>query len=76
MHARQVTEFTVEQYLAVESVSVERHEYLDGVILAMAGGSTRHSYCAQSVGTALGVRLAPAEPDGARRGAVEVDGGV
>ncbi len=58
MHARQVTEFTVEQYLAIESVSLERHEFLDGVILAMAGGSMRHSYCAKSVGIALGVRLA------------------
>src|SRR6187401_1273750 len=58
MHARQVTEFTVEQYLALESVSTEKHEFVNGVILAMAGGSRRHSYCAQSVGNALGNRLA------------------
>lgn len=28
--------FTVQQYLALERTSQERHEYLDGVIFAMA----------------------------------------
>lgn len=58
MHARQVIEFTIEQYLALESVSLEKHEYLNGVILAMSGGSIPHSAVCQSVGMALGNRLA------------------
>jgi Uma2 family endonuclease len=31
--------FTVDLYLAIERVSAERHEYIDGVIYAMAGES-------------------------------------
>jgi Uma2 family endonuclease len=34
---RQPYRFTVEEYLAFERASEERHEYLDGVIYAMAG---------------------------------------
>src|SRR5207245_2572563 len=32
--------FTVEEYLAFERASEERHEYLDGVIYAMAGSAS------------------------------------
>jgi Uma2 family endonuclease len=35
--------WTVEQYLTRERASSERHEYLDGVIVAMAGASARHN---------------------------------
>jgi Uma2 family endonuclease len=34
--------FTVDQYLAIERASPERHEYIDGVIYAMAGESPNH----------------------------------
>lgn len=34
--------FTVEEYLAIERASEERHEFLDGQILAMAGESGAH----------------------------------
>jgi Uma2 family endonuclease len=34
--------YTVEEYLALERESEERHEYLDGQIYAMAGESTQH----------------------------------
>ena len=34
--------FTVGQYLAIERKSHERHEYLDGVVYAMAGESGEH----------------------------------
>ncbi len=34
--------FTVAQYLAIERKSKERHEFLDGVIYAMAGESGEH----------------------------------
>jgi putative restriction endonuclease len=33
---------TVEEYLAIERKSEERHEYLDGLIYAMAGESPEH----------------------------------
>src|SRR5262245_211130 len=39
---RQPYRFTVEEYLAFERASDERHEYLDGVIYAMAGESPKH----------------------------------
>ncbi len=34
--------FTIDEYLAFERASDERHEYLDGVIYAMAGESPNH----------------------------------
>ena len=37
---RQPYRFTVEEYLAFERASEERHEYLDGVIYAMAGSAS------------------------------------
>lgn len=40
--ARQPYRFTVEEYLTFERASDERHEYLDGVIYAMAGESPDH----------------------------------
>ncbi len=35
--------YTVEEYLALERESEERHEYLDGQIYAMAGESVQHA---------------------------------
>ena len=35
--------FTVEEYLAMERKADERHEYLDGIIYAMAGESDAHA---------------------------------
>jgi Uma2 family endonuclease len=34
--------YTVEEYLALERDSLDRHEYLDGEIYAMAGESLSH----------------------------------
>jgi Uma2 family endonuclease len=60
MRARQVTtHFTPEQYLAIEAVSEDRHELLDGQIYAMAGGSRAHSLVCQNVGIALAGALRP-----------------
>ncbi len=43
--------FTVAEYLAQERQSEERHEYLDGVIYAMAGESPEHgTICTNLVG--------------------------
>lgn len=35
--------YTIEEYLRIESDSSQRHEYYDGEIIAMAGGSPEHS---------------------------------
>lgn len=43
--------YTVEEYLALERESQERHEYLDGLIYAMAGESLEHGeICTNLVG--------------------------
>jgi Uma2 family endonuclease len=39
----QLRRYTVEEYLALERASEERHEYLDGEIFAMAGESPAHA---------------------------------
>ena len=40
--------FTVEEYLAFERASAERHEYLDGVIYAMAGSASPQAMAGES----------------------------
>lgn len=42
-----------EEYLAAESSGTTKHEWLDGVVYAMAGGSLEHSRLAGNVHTAL-----------------------
>ena len=46
------------EYLALEEVSSERHQYLDGEVFAMTGGTFNHSAIAGNVHTALSIRLA------------------
>ncbi len=48
-----VNHFTVAEYVAIEAVSTERHEFWFGKIYAMAGGSLEHSLVAQQVGSQL-----------------------
>src|SRR5215510_13636992 len=50
---RQPYRFTVEEYLAFERASDERHEYLDGVIYAMAGESPDHGRICMNLGATL-----------------------
>jgi Uma2 family endonuclease len=45
---RQPYRFTVEEYLAFERASDERHEYLDGVIYAMAGSASPQAMAGES----------------------------
>ena len=45
--------YTYEEYLAYERDSQLKHEYDDGEILAMAGGSRRHNALALRVGAAV-----------------------
>ena len=45
------------EYLEVERGSAHRHEFLDGVVVAMAGGSDEHNAIAGRLAMLLGVRL-------------------
>jgi Uma2 family endonuclease len=54
---RQPYRFTVEEYLAFERASEERHEYLDGVIYAMAGESPDHGRICMNLAAALVLQL-------------------
>ncbi|HWU90988.1 MAG TPA: Uma2 family endonuclease [Kofleriaceae bacterium] len=48
---------TYAEYLAIEQQSPHRHELIDGVIVAMAGGSDEHNAIAGRIAMLLGVRL-------------------
>jgi Uma2 family endonuclease len=49
--------YTVEEYLALERVSEERHEYLDGQIYAMAGESPEHGDICANLVIVIGAQL-------------------
>jgi Uma2 family endonuclease len=49
--------YTVEEYLALERASEERHEYLDGEIYAMAGESPDHGTICMNIGGQLYAQL-------------------
>ena len=48
---------TYADYLVTEQNSDSRHEFIDGVIVAMAGGSDEHNAIASRFATLFGVRL-------------------
>jgi Uma2 family endonuclease len=48
---------TIEEYLALEREAEERHEYLDGVLYAMAGESPEHADISTNIIIALGPQL-------------------
>ncbi len=48
---------TPEEYLAYDRASEERHEYVDGEIFAMSGGTREHSLIGQNVTRELGSAL-------------------
>ncbi|TMQ14296.1 MAG: hypothetical protein E6J90_27175 [Deltaproteobacteria bacterium] len=48
---------TYADYLATEQNSERRHEFIDGVIVAMAGGSDEHNAIASRFATVFGVRV-------------------
>lgn len=50
--------FTVAEYLEREKTSLVKHEYHEGEIFAMAGGTPRHSLLGANAGRALGNALA------------------
>jgi Uma2 family endonuclease len=51
--------YTYAEYVALEDASTVRHEYLDGEIYAMAGGSPDHAALAATVIRLLGSQLPP-----------------
>jgi Uma2 family endonuclease len=53
MTAQPHHKFTPQEYLAFERQSHERHEYLDGEIFAMVGGSERHAWITMNIGARL-----------------------
>ena len=55
--ARKLDHISVEDYLAGELVSQVKHEYLGGVVYAMAGARNVHNLIASNVLVALGSRL-------------------
>ena len=52
---------TYEDYLAAEQANTTKHEWLDGVVYAMAGGSLEHSRLAGNMHTALKTAFAGCE---------------
>ncbi len=49
--------FTPEQYFAWEEQQLERHEYVDGEVYAMSGGTVTHSQIASNFNRLLGNHL-------------------
>jgi Uma2 family endonuclease len=54
VHGRPVAHYTFEDYLSVEEMSAVRHEFLDGEIFAMAGGTPEHAALLAAVLIVLG----------------------
>lgn len=50
---RRLHRYTYADYVALEMISADKHEFLDGEIYAMAGGSEEHSALASAMGWAL-----------------------
>jgi Uma2 family endonuclease len=48
---------TIEEYLEFERASIEKHEYFQGEVLAMAGASPRHNVIFKNLFIGLGIRL-------------------
>lgn len=49
--------YTISQYLEREREALEKHEYRDGEILSMAGGTAAHSLISSGIIRELGLRL-------------------
>jgi len=45
--------YSLEEYLALEATSEEKHEYYNGEIFAMAGGTFRHAQLAENIFASL-----------------------
>jgi len=49
--------YTLEEYVELDKNSEDRHEFFDGEVFAMSGGSIEHSQIASNINRALGNRL-------------------
>ena len=49
--------YTIEEYVRLEAYANLKHEYLDGQIWAMAGGTPEHARIASAITVALGAQL-------------------
>lgn len=57
MQAQETRYYSPEEYLALEVASGTRHEYLDGEIIPMTGGSANHNRIVRNLTSALDVAL-------------------
>jgi Uma2 family endonuclease len=57
MSASSRRHYTLEDYLGVEEMSPVRHEFVDGQIYAMAGGTPEHAALSAAVVVLLGTKL-------------------
>ncbi|MEO0468976.1 MAG: Uma2 family endonuclease [Bacteroidota bacterium] len=57
MAEKAVSSYSYEAYLALEKESDVKHEYHDGFIVAMAGGTPNHSLIGMNLGVSLGIEL-------------------
>ncbi len=49
--------YTLEEYLALEELAEYKSEFLDGTIVAMAGGKPNHNKIANSIGRTCTIAL-------------------
>ena len=49
--------FTVEEYLAFENESERKHEFIDGIIYDMTGGTSNHSEIAVNIIVGIATRI-------------------
>ncbi len=61
--------YTFEEYLELEEIASVRHEFYDGEIYAMAGGTPEHAAMTAAITSALGAQrsLWRCPPDASRR---------
>jgi Uma2 family endonuclease len=50
-------QYSLAEYLKLEEEANSKHEYWNGTILAMAGGTPSHNKIANSIGTAIDIEL-------------------
>lgn len=54
---QKLSKLTPEQYLTFEAAEKQRHEYVDGQVFAMTGGSAAHNVIALNIATSLRSKL-------------------
>ena len=67
VQGRRVHRYTYADYVALELLSTTKHEFLEGEIYAMAGGSEEHSALAAEALRALGNAIGDARAAPTRR---------